>query len=81
MNLVVKDNEVVRVDPAENGPNSETLCVKGKFGYRFINSPDRLSRDPKTVFYRRLVGRGPGPGGGKNQIRQGRSRTGQPRSP
>lgn len=42
MNLVVKDNEVVRVDPADKGANNETLCVKGKFGYRFINSPDRL---------------------------------------
>lgn len=42
MNLVVKDNEVVRVDPASGGPNNRTLCVKGKFGYRFINSPDRL---------------------------------------
>ncbi len=42
MNLVVKDDEVVRVDPAAKGPNYETLCVKGKFGYRFINSPDRL---------------------------------------
>ncbi len=42
MNLVVKDNEVVRVDPAPKGANDGTLCVKGKFGYRFINSPDRL---------------------------------------
>ncbi len=42
MNLVVVDNEVVRVDPADKGPNNKTLCVKGKFGYRFINSPDRL---------------------------------------
>lgn len=42
MNLVVKDNEVVRVDPADRGPNNSTLCVKGKFGYRFINNPDRL---------------------------------------
>lgn len=44
MNLIVKDNEIVRVDPADKGPNSETLCVKGKFGYRFINSPERLKK-------------------------------------
>lgn len=43
MNLVVKDNEVVRVDPADRGPNNGTLCVKGKFAYRFINSSDRLT--------------------------------------
>jgi formate dehydrogenase major subunit len=42
MDLIIKDNKVVRVDPAGGGPNNETLCVKGKFGYKFIDSTDRL---------------------------------------
>ena len=42
MDLVVKDNKIVEVQPA-NGPSNEALlCVKGKFGYNFINHPDRL---------------------------------------
>lgn len=42
MNLLVKDNKVVEVEPAKEGPNDGLLCVKGKFGYKFINHPDRL---------------------------------------
>jgi len=41
-NLVVKDNKVVRVDPVKGGTNDGLLCVKGTFGYKFINHPDRL---------------------------------------
>lgn len=41
-NLVIKDNQVVRVDPVEGGTNDGLLCVKGTFGYKFINHPDRL---------------------------------------
>ncbi len=41
--LVVKDNKVVRVDPVKGGTNDGLLCVKGTFGYKFINHPDRLT--------------------------------------
>jgi len=41
--LAVKDNRVVRVDPAPGTPNHGLLCVKGKFGYKFIDSPERLT--------------------------------------
>lgn len=40
--LNVKNNEVVRIDPAKGGVNDGLLCVKGKFAYNYINSPDRL---------------------------------------
>ncbi|OYT15104.1 MAG: formate dehydrogenase, partial [Bacteroidetes bacterium 4572_77] len=40
--LNVKNNKVVRVDPAINGVNEGLLCVKGKFGYKFLDHPDRL---------------------------------------
>lgn len=42
MDLVVKDNKVVRIDPADGPSNDELLCVKGKFGFNFIGHPDRL---------------------------------------
>lgn len=42
MDLIVKDNKIVGVDPAKEGPNKGLLCVKGKFGYKFISHDDRL---------------------------------------
>lgn len=42
IDLVVKDNKVVRVDPAHGPSNGGLLCVKGKFGFGFIGHPDRL---------------------------------------
>jgi len=46
LNLHVQDDEVVKVTGAEEtGPNYGSLCVKGRFGYNFINSPERLT-DP-----------------------------------
>jgi predicted molibdopterin-dependent oxidoreductase YjgC len=42
--LHVKDNQVLKVTGAEDfAPNYGSLCVKGRFGYDFINSPDRLT--------------------------------------
>ncbi len=44
LNLHVKDNQVVKVTGAEDfAPNYGSLCVKGRFGYDFVNSPDRLT--------------------------------------
>jgi predicted molibdopterin-dependent oxidoreductase YjgC len=41
--LHVKDGKIVRVTGAEDGsPNKGRLCVKGRYGYDFIYSPDRL---------------------------------------
>jgi formate dehydrogenase major subunit len=42
MNLLVKNNKVVGVEPSYGAANEGLLCVKGKFGYNFINHPDRL---------------------------------------
>ncbi|MCD6435320.1 MAG: formate dehydrogenase subunit alpha [Clostridiales bacterium] len=42
MELKVKDNKVVEVNPAMGPSNEGLLCVKGKFGYNFINHSDRL---------------------------------------
>ncbi len=43
--LHVKDNTVVKVTGAENSqPNYGSLCVKGRFGYDFVSSPERLTK-------------------------------------
>lgn len=42
--LHVKDNRVVKVTGAQDtAPNYGSLCVKGRFGFDFINSPERLT--------------------------------------
>jgi len=38
----VNRNEIARVTSREDSWNEGWLCVKGRFGYRFANSPDRL---------------------------------------
>ncbi len=41
--LHVKDNKIVKVTAVEDGaPNMGRLCVKGRFGYDFIYSKERL---------------------------------------
>ena len=42
MDLLVKNGEVVGVEPADGRANHGLLCVKGKFAYQFISHPDRL---------------------------------------
>jgi len=43
--LHVKDNKVVRVTGVEGvGPNYGSLCAKGRFGYDFVHSPERLKK-------------------------------------
>jgi len=45
MDLHVKDNRVVQVTGVENTPpNFGSLCVKGRFGFDFISSPERLTQ-------------------------------------
>lgn len=40
--LHVRRNEVIRVSSREDSINEGWLCPKGRFGYSFINSPERL---------------------------------------
>lgn len=42
LELVVKNDHIVDSKPVNVEPNNGLLCVKGRFGYRFINHPDRL---------------------------------------
>ena len=43
MYLHVQDGKVVKVTGADTIPNQGSLCVKGRFGYDFIDSEDRLT--------------------------------------
>jgi predicted molibdopterin-dependent oxidoreductase YjgC len=43
MELHVKDDQVVKVTGVDIAPNHGSLCVKGRFGFHFINSPERLT--------------------------------------
>jgi predicted molibdopterin-dependent oxidoreductase YjgC len=40
----VKGNEIIRVSSKPWSPNEGWLCVKGRFGYKFVNSPERLTK-------------------------------------
>lgn len=43
MYLIVKNNEIVDVQPADGPSNKGLLCVKGRFGsFNFVHSEDRL---------------------------------------
>jgi predicted molibdopterin-dependent oxidoreductase YjgC len=43
MDLHVKDNRVVKISGADTVPNHGSLCVKGRFGFDFIASDQRLT--------------------------------------
>ena len=42
--VAVKDNEIVQVDGRDGPANENRLCVKGRFGFDYVNSPERLTR-------------------------------------
>lgn len=42
LDMWVRNDRIVRVRGVETAPNHGRLCVKGRFGYDFIHSPDRL---------------------------------------
>lgn len=46
MDMFVQNNKIVKIDGAEDDlpPNNSSLCVKGRFGYDFVASPDRLTK-------------------------------------
>lgn len=44
MNLLIKDNQVIEVQPAKGAANEGLLCVKGRFAHDFIHHPDRLTQ-------------------------------------
>jgi len=44
VNIYVKDDAVMRIDGNTGGPvNHGSLCVKGRYGFGYLRSPERLS--------------------------------------
>ena len=37
------DRHILKVEPAHGAANGISTCVKGKFGWEYVNSPDRLT--------------------------------------
>ena len=51
LELEVKDNQIIKVNSVWEGPaNHGWTCVKGRFGYDYVNHPDRLLK-PKVRRY------------------------------
>jgi len=46
IDLFVQNNKIIKIDGAdvELPPNNASLCVKGRFGYEFVASPERLTK-------------------------------------
>ena len=42
LELISKGDKIVGVNPVNEAPNDGLLCVKGKFGYKFIDHPHRV---------------------------------------
>ena len=42
LELVIDNEKIVDVEPVKVVPNNGLLCVKGKFGHKYINHPERL---------------------------------------
>jgi formate dehydrogenase major subunit len=39
-----KDRHILKVQPLDGPTNGVSTCIKGKFGWDFVNSPDRLTK-------------------------------------
>jgi formate dehydrogenase major subunit len=39
-----KGRHILKVEPSDGPTNGISTCIKGKFGWDFVNSPDRLSK-------------------------------------
>lgn len=43
LKLVIKDDRIIGVKPAQGPANANLLCVKGRFGLDFVHHPQRLT--------------------------------------
>ena len=39
-----RDRHILKVEPSQGAANDISTCVKGKFGWDYVNSPDRLQK-------------------------------------
>ena len=43
-NIWTKERHILKVEPSEGPANGISTCIKGKFAWDFVNSPDRLTK-------------------------------------
>lgn len=53
LNLIVEDNKIVRAEPATGRTNEGTLCLKGYYGWDFLNDPQLLTSRLKRPMIRK----------------------------
>ena len=42
-NIWTKDRHILKVEPSDGPANGISTCIKGKFGWDYVNDPDRLT--------------------------------------
>lgn len=53
LNLIVEDDKIVRAEPANGRTNEGTLCLKGYYGWDFLNDPQILTSRLKRPMIRK----------------------------
>jgi formate dehydrogenase major subunit len=43
-NIWTKDRHILKVEPSDGPANGISTCIKGKFGWDYVNDPDRLTK-------------------------------------
>jgi formate dehydrogenase (hydrogenase) len=56
LNLIVENGTIVRAEPAPGRTNQSTLCLKGLYGWDFLNDTKRLTPRLKKPLIRRRRG-------------------------
>lgn len=53
LNLVVENDRIVRAEPANGRTNEGSLCLKGYYGWDFLNDPQILTSRLKSPMIRK----------------------------
>ncbi len=43
-NVWTKDRHILKIEPSDGPTNGISTCIKGKFGWDYVNDPDRLTK-------------------------------------
>ncbi len=53
INLIVENNAILSAEPAQGRTNEGTLCLKGHYGWDFLNDTKRLTKRLTTPLLRK----------------------------
>lgn len=53
LNLILEDDKIVRAEPANGRTNEGSLCLKGYYGWDFLNDPQILTARLKSPMIRK----------------------------